>query len=268
MAVRICGRGRREDAGCEQGEQGSEQAHPQRRTHGRLQRPARHGHTASANVVAEASPTQGGVPHDSRLRRRSLRFGSGMAPMSGKALSVRKALSEPSPSDWERWEAVLARGVEPKLAAEIVGKTCTAFRKDDEVRQRALLAMSRAARGYVVDNIVEGDVCVRDADGVPIGFKEDVSDSMKQFYARRWQPAYATQAAQVEISGPDGGPIEVAEGFAPTTLADMVKLAGELGVLGQLGYERAEVVDGEAVEVSDERDAERDDAAVAGRASR
>lgn len=53
----------------------------------------------------------------------------------------------------------------------------------------------------------------------------------------------------LEVTGADGAPLEVAAGYSPPSLADMVKLAGELGVLSTLGYERQDVIDGDAEEV-------------------
>lgn len=176
--------------------------------------------------------------------------------MSGGALSVRKALSQPSPSDWERWEERLLAGEEPSTAATACCAdghlTCSAFKRDNPGRHAEALAMSREARGYVTDKLVEKDVCVRDKEGVPVRFKPKASDAMKQFYARRWQPAFAVATTQLEVSGPGGGPVELAEGFSPTTVLDVIALAGEIGVLAQLGYEKANVIEQEAVEVSDE----------------
>lgn len=89
------------------------------------------------------------------------------------------------------------------------------------------------------------------------------SDGQLLRRVRRYNPAYlifALKAARpevyrdnnvsrVEVTGANGGPVEMTAGYEPPTLADLVRLAGDLGVLDQLGYVRAETVDGDAAEV-------------------
>ena len=139
-----------------------------------------------------------------------------------KALSVRKALSEPSPSDWERWEELLLSGEDPSKAAQECGQTCSSFRRDDETRQRALLALSREARADEADKRLETWV-----------LDEKASDQVRLYWHRYHANRAGRVSEHVEVTGRDGGPVELAAGFGPTTLADMVRLAGELGVLGQ-----------------------------------
>jgi len=109
-----------------------------------------------------------------------------------------KLRRDPSPADWADWERRVAAGEDFVQAARARNMATSGFRKQDYERHQAVLALSRELRGYVADRVVEDDVTVR-KDGVPIAFKPDASDSMKQFWARRWQPAY--QAAQVQVSG-------------------------------------------------------------------
>jgi hypothetical protein len=104
-----------------------------------------------------------------------------------------------SPSDFERVEALLRAGVDPKSAAEQEGFTCSALRRADKGRWEEALAMSREARGFVVDKLVEDRVAELDEHGVPVRYREDASDSMIQFHARRHQPAYGAQ--QLELTG-------------------------------------------------------------------
>lgn len=137
---------------------------------------------------------------------------------------------QPSPSDWERWEARLLAGEEPSSAARAENQTCSSFKRDDPVRQREALEMSREARGYVADRIVEDDVVTHDAKtGVPVAFKHDASDSQKQFWAKRWQPAYANTTIEVAGQIEHGGTVHI-EHERRLTLADVAEFAERLVV--------------------------------------
>lgn len=83
--------------------------------------------------------------------------------------------------------------------------------------------------------------------GELVGHIRKYSDTLLLAEAKRRDPSYRDNA-RLEVTGRDGGPVEVAAGYQPPTLADMVQLAGELGVLDQLGYAQVETIDGEAVE--------------------
>jgi len=111
--------------------------------------------------------------------------------------STRKLLAEPSPSDWKRWEDRLAAGQEPSAAAMAVGYTSSQFRRVDPDRHRALLDMSHQARAELVDRTFD-DWALADDAAVPI----------RLAWAKRWNPAY-TDKATVEMTGPEGGPVEV-----------------------------------------------------------
>lgn len=148
-----------------------------------------------------------------------------------------KAFTEPSPSDWERWETRLARGEEPSAAARAddVRQTCTAFRKQDPDRHAAALAMSREARGYYVDRLVERDVVELDPDGEP-RYKDDASDAMKTLHAKRWNHEYAgTGKLDVEI----GGSLEVTVDHDFSGILDELERVGLLarGATGALDAE-------------------------------
>lgn len=111
--------------------------------------------------------------------------------------SPRKLLAEPSPSDWKRWEDRLAAGQEPSAAAMAVGYTSSQFRRINPGRHRALLDMSHQARAELVDRTFD-DWALADDAAVPI----------RLAWAKRWNPAY-TDKATVEMTGPEGGPVEV-----------------------------------------------------------
>jgi hypothetical protein len=85
--------------------------------------------------------------------------------------------------------------------------------------------------------------------GRAVGVVRKFSDALLMLEAKRRDPAYR-DGARVEVTGRDGGPVELtAAGYDPPSLADVVRLAGDLGVLDQLGYQRADVIDGEALEL-------------------
>lgn len=72
---------------------------------------------------------------------------------------------------------------------------------------------------------------------------------------RRPQTYRDNAIGRVELTGPGGGPVELAPGREPTTLASVIALAGELGVLERMGYRRdeivGEVIDEEPLELTD-----------------
>lgn len=82
------------------------------------------------------------------------------------------------------------------------------------------------------------------------GHVRKFSDVLLIFELKRRDPSYRDNFQRVELTGVNGGPVELhaAAGYEPPTLGDMVRLAGELGVLEQLGYARVDVVEGEAVD--------------------
>ena len=83
--------------------------------------------------------------------------------------------------------------------------------------------------------------------GKLVGQVHKYDSGLIQFLLRKRDPSYRDNA-RLEVTGANGGPVEVAAGYQPPTLADMVKLAGELGVLATLGYTQGETIDGDAVE--------------------
>lgn len=128
-----------------------------------------------------------------------------------------KALSEPSPSDWERWEQRLADGEEPSQAAKAEGQTCSAFKRQDAVRQKAALLMGQDARALFVDDKVEAWALADDAD-VPV----------RLAWMKRWNQAYR-ERSQVEMSGPEGGPVQVEDRSA--SLAEIAAVLRASGAL-------------------------------------
>jgi hypothetical protein len=65
------------------------------------------------------------------------------------------------------------------------------------------------------------------------------SPALLIFMLKARRPETYRDNAVVRVTGHDGGPVQV-EGYAPPTLADVMRLAGELGIV--------ETVDGEATE--------------------
>jgi hypothetical protein len=55
---------------------------------------------------------------------------------------------------------------------------------------------------------------------------------------------YRDNVARLELTGRDGGPVELEAGYKPTTLADVVRLARELGIADG-------VIEDEAVEIAE-----------------
>lgn len=128
--------------------------------------------------------------------------------------------SEPSPSDWDRWEQRLLNGEEPSTAAKAEHQTCSAFKRQDPVRHGEALAMSRETRAHYADERMEAWVT-----------PDEASDAIKLGWARRWQPAYGTNA-RVEVTGADGGPVEIEDRSA--SLADVARVLEAVGALAEL----------------------------------
>lgn len=116
------------------------------------------------------------------------------------------------------WDDALASGTEALI---------------DEVRRRAT--------DGVEEPVFQG--------GKLVGHVRRYSDILLMFLVKQRDPSFR-ENHRVEVTGRDGGPVEVQAGYEPPTLADMVRLARDLGVLDGLGISSAaEVVDGEAVEL-------------------
>ena len=89
-----------------------------------------------------------------------------------------------------------------------------------------------------------------DGDGALMRRVRRYSPALLIFSLKARKPdVYRDIPGRLEVTGPGGGPLQMQPGYTPPTLSDMVALAGELGVLGRLGYSRSDVVDGEAHEV-------------------
>lgn len=89
-------------------------------------------------------------------------------------------LTQPSPSDFDKWEERLAQGEEPSTAAKAIGRTASAFRRADLDRHAAALEMSREARGNYVDERME-----------QWAIEDDAPPPIRLAWAKRWQPEYA-----------------------------------------------------------------------------
>ena len=109
---------------------------------------------------------------------------------------MRKRL-DPTPEDFKDWEDLLYKGVGPAEAAKELGYTASGFRRSDPERHRKCLELSREAREREVDTAVEA-----------WARHPEASDSMKQFWARRWNTNYEF-GRRVEVTGADGGPLQL-----------------------------------------------------------
>jgi hypothetical protein len=103
---------------------------------------------------------------------------------------------------------------------------------EDELRRRAV-------EGFDEDTF--------DGEGKLIRRVRRYSPALLIFSLKARRPEQYRDNAVVQVTGPGGGPVQLDAGAQPATLTDMIRLAGELGVLDRLGYSR-EAIDGEAVE--------------------
>jgi hypothetical protein len=154
----------------------------------------------------------------------------------------------------------LSHGWSVKHAAQLTGRAFQRFydlrAQDEEFAEAWRQALERGTQ------VLEDEARRRAVDGVEdfaldkFGVehpKRVYSDHLLMFLLRARRPdVYRDNAQRLELTGRDGGPLELtAAGYEPPGLADVVRLAGDLGVLEQLGYARAATVDGEARELTE-----------------
>lgn len=122
-----------------------------------------------------------------------------------------KRWTEPTESAWERWERLIVDdAMDPSTAAKQIGFTCSAFRRSNETRQKEILAAGRTARAEFADE--KGDEWA---------LADDASDQIRIAWLKRHNPEWSG-AQKVELSGADGGPIEVEDRSA--SLADVLRV--------------------------------------------
>jgi hypothetical protein len=96
-------------------------------------------------------------------------------------------------------------------------------------------AMTIALEGALVE--------VRNGAGEIIRTERRPDPQMTRFLLSARKPDVYSQRAQVQLTGAGGGPVEVQSGFTPTSLAEVARLARELGAIDAF-----DVVDGEVME--------------------
>ena len=103
--------------------------------------------------------------------------------------------TEPSPSDFDRWQALLIAGEESSTAARSLGHTSSAFRRVNSERHAECLATCREARAGAVDEQME-----------KWAIADDAPPAIRLAWAKRWNRAYSDR---VELTGADGGAVSV-----------------------------------------------------------
>ena len=103
--------------------------------------------------------------------------------------------TEPSPSDFDRWEQKIIEGEEPSTAARALGHTASAFRRANSVRHAEILETGREIRAGVADERMERWAVA-----------DDAPPAIRLAWARRHNRAYSDK---LELTGADGGKVEV-----------------------------------------------------------
>lgn len=80
---------------------------------------------------------------------------------------------------------------------------------------------------------------VRDGDGNLVTTRRRPDPQMVRFLLQSYKSEVYSEKARVEVTGAGGGPVELAADYRPTSIADVVRLAADLGVA---------TIDGEAHE--------------------
>jgi hypothetical protein len=136
---------------------------------------------------------------------------------------VSVAASEQQFQDFERH---LRAGASPYVASRKAGTTLTQLKAPGGDRQRYadLIAMGEEIRAALVDERMD-----------ELALNGDPQPTILTAWARANNPNYGDKT-KVEISGPDGGPIEL-EGKAVVGLADVVAFATRIGAGHLLGLD-------------------------------
>lgn len=95
----------------------------------------------------------------------------------------------------------------------------------------------RAVEGWVEDSF--------DGRGNLVRRVKRYSPALLIFSLKARRPETYRDNARLEVTGPNGGPVELAAGYTPTTLLDVVRLVRELGL--------DDTIDAEAIEEADVR---------------
>src|SRR6266487_3892318 len=117
--------------------------------------------------------------------------------------------------EFQAWEKLLDEGTPAYVAAQEVGTTLTRLAKGDSVRKQKGMELAKERQAAKVEQVVESQAV-----------RPEPSPAIVTAWARANHPDYADKT-QVEISGPDGGPIAV-EGRAVVGLADVAAIARRL----------------------------------------
>jgi hypothetical protein len=175
--------------------------------------------------------------------------------VSDAELTVRPKLPTPSEqrrrsltkADRAAFLSALSNGWSVRHAAVHAGRHWRRFYTLRE-RDEAFAAQWAEAEAAGTD-VLEHEAYRRAVEGVAepvyqggelVGTVQRYSDRLLEFLLRGRRPqVYRDNVSRVELTGADGGPVELNPGFEPTTLTDVVRLAAELGLL-------PDVVDGES----------------------
>lgn len=130
----------------------------------------------------------------------------------------------PSPSDTDRWQALVLDGEDPSTAARQLGFAgSSAFRRADKQRHAEVLDLWRETQ-RAQDRKLARDT-LREIAG-----STNSSETARVQAADRLARAsgYIGDKVELELSGPDGGPIEIEGG---TSLADVARVLTSVGAL-------------------------------------
>lgn len=160
-----------------------------------------------------------------------------------------------SKRDRERFLDHIANGGTAREAARTTGRHHSTWyelaKTDDDFAtawKDAEDSGTRVLEGEAVRRAVEGYYVTRlDADGNVLWREHRHDNTLLTNVLKSRAPERWRENARLEIAGRDGGPVEIDSGYTPTTLRDVVALAGELGVLDALGFHRDEI-EGETVD--------------------
>lgn len=139
-------------------------------------------------------------------------------------------MPQASEQEFQVFEQAIAEGHSPYVASRKAGTTIRRLKNGDRIRYENAAELSKDTRAAIVDERI--DELVKKAEPPP---------ALVIAWAKRNHPDYEDKS-KVEISGPEGGPIEI-EGKAVVGLADVVAFARSIGHSDLLGLDAGDARD-------------------------
>lgn len=133
--------------------------------------------------------------------------------------------TEPSPSDFDRWEQKVAEGIDPSRAARDLGfRGSSQFKRADPVRHAEVLELWRETQ-TADDRTTARDTLRTIAESTTV----EPKDRVRAAELLGKGSGYLDAKTTLEVSGPAGGPIEIER--KPVDTVKMLEVLRERGAV-------------------------------------